>query len=129
MKIHEIKSLLGVAPSTFNDWQNNPEKKSLAALLSAIPKELAIELVKNGIAKKKTAPAMLLATVNCSIGNKKNHLDSKVIKELLTGKKPQSNLEKYAIDVIKTEASQQEIENFANFYRIAKKSVKAVLNG
>ena len=129
MKIQEIKSLLGVPSSTFNDWQNNPEKKNLAALLSAIPKELAMQLVKNGIAKKKAAPAMLLATVNCSIGNKKNHLHGKIIKELLAGKKPQSNLEKYALDVMKTEASQQEIENFASFYRIPKKSIKAVLHG
>lgn len=129
MKIHQIKSLLGVPPSTFNDWQNNPEKKNLAALLSAIPKELAIQLVKNGLEKKKDAPAMLLATVNCSIGNKNNHLNASVIKELLAGKSPQSNLEKYALDVMKTEASQQEIENFASFYRIPKKSIKAVLHG
>jgi hypothetical protein len=129
MKISEIKALLGVSSSTYNDWKNNPEKKNLAALLSAIPKELAVQFIKSGIAKKKAAPAMLLATVNCSIGNKKNHLTAVTIKGLLAGKSPQNNLEKYAIDVIKTEASQQEIENFASFYRIPKKSIKAVLHG
>lgn len=129
MKINEIKDLLGVSPSTYNGWQNNPEKKNLAALLSAIPKELAMQFVKSGIAKKKDAPTMLLATVNCSIGNKKNHLTAITIKGLLTGKSPQSNLEKYAIDTMKTEATQQEIESFASFYRIPKKSLKAVLHG
>ena len=129
MKINEIKALLGVSSSTYNGWQNSPEKKNLAALLSAIPKELAMQFVKSGIAKKKAAPAMLLATVNCSIGNKKNHLNAVTIKGLLAGKSPQNNLEKYAIDIMKTEASQQEIESFASFYRIPKKSLKAVLHG
>jgi hypothetical protein len=129
MKINEIKTLLGVSSSRSSNWQNNPEKKNLAALLFAIPKEFAVQFVKSGIAKKKTAPAMLLATVNCSIGNKNNHLTATTIKGLLAGKSPQSNLEKYAIDVIKAEASQQEIESFANFYRISKKSIKAVLHG
>lgn len=127
MKIKDINSLLGVPASTFNDWKKNPEKKKLAALLSAIPKELAEQLVKNGFALKKQAPSMLVATVNCSIGDKKKHLEAKIIKELLAGKSPQSNLEKYAIDVIKTEATQQEIESFASFYRIPKKSIKATL--
>jgi hypothetical protein len=128
MKIQEIKSLLGVSPSTYNDWQNNPEKKNLAALLSAIPKELAAQFVKNGITKKKAAPAMLLATINCSIGNKSNHLNAVAIRGLLAGKSPQNNYEKYAIDIMKSEATDQEIESFARFYRIPKKSIKAVLH-
>lgn len=129
MKIKEISDFLGVPPSTYNDWKKNPEKKKLAALLAAIPKELALQFVKSGSVVKHQAPSMLVATVNCSIGNKKNHLDAKAIKALLSGKQAHNNIEKYAINIIKTEASKQEIEKFASFYRISKKSIKAVLNG
>lgn len=64
----------------------------------------------------KQAPTMLIATINCSIGDKRNHLDAETIKKLLQGKEPATNLEKYALDVIKTEATQQEIEAFIEYY-------------
>lgn len=129
MKVKDISDFLGVPPSTFNDWKKNPEKKKLAALLTAIPIELAIGLVKSGLVVKKQAPTMLIATVNCSIGNKKNHIDVNTIKALLSGKAPQNNIERYAISIIKTEAVPQEIEQFASFYRISKKAIKALMNG
>lgn len=55
---------------------------------------------------------MLLATVNCSIGNKANHLDAKTVLPLLQGKEPSTALERYALDIINTEATQEEIEAF-----------------
>lgn len=128
MKIKEISELFGVPASTFHDWQKNPEKSNLAALLASIPKEIAVQYAKN-VKPKKQPPLMLLATVNCSIGDKNKHLDAKSVKNLLSGAKPKTVFEKYALDIIKTEASVQEIENFAKYYRIPKKSIMAVLNG
>lgn len=127
MKIKEIASLLGVPPSTLHDWKKNPEKKNLAAILTAMPKEVALEFIKD--ATKKQAPKMLLATVNCSIGNSTKHLKASDIKKLLSGNKPETSVEKYALDVIKTEATQEEIISFATYYRISKKSISKILNG
>lgn len=128
MKIKDISEVFGVPPSTFNDWKKNPDKKKLVALLSSIPKEEALEYAKTA-KQKKQAPQMLLATINCSIGNKKNHLDAKAIKEIFIQGKAVTSIQKYALGVIKSEATQEEIESFAKYYRIPKKSIKAILNG
>lgn len=127
MKTKEIASLLGVPPSTLHDWKKNPEKKNLAAMLTAMPKEVALQFINE--ATKKQAPKMLLATVNCSIGNAKKHLKASDIKKLLVENKPETSVEKYALDVIKTEATHEEIIAFATYYRIPKKSLNKILNG
>lgn len=127
MKTKEIASLLGVPPSTLHDWKKNPEKKNLAAILTAMPKEVALQFIKD--ATKKQAPKMLLATVNCSIGNTKKHLKASDLKKLLSGNKAETSVEKYALDVIKTEATHEEIISFATYYRIPKKSLSKILNG
>lgn len=61
---------------------------------------------------------MLLATINCSIGNKDNHLTAQTVKELLDGREPVNNLERYAIEIIRTEATQQEIDYFIKHYNV-----------
>lgn len=127
MKTKEIASLLGVPPSTLHDWKKNPEKKNLAAMLTAMPKEVALGFIND--ATKKQEPKMLLATVNCSIGNTKKHLKASDIKKLLVKNKPETSVEKYALDVIKTEATHEEIIAFATYYRIPKKSLSKILNG
>lgn len=127
MKTKEIALLLGVPPSTLHDWKKNPEKKNLAAMLTAMPKEIALQFIKD--ATKNQAPKMLLATVNCSIGNTKKHLKASDIKKLLSGIEPETTVEKYALEVIKTEATQEEIISFATYYRVPKKSLSKILNG
>ena len=56
--------------------------------------------------------SFLLATVNCSIGNKANHFSNQDLVNLFYKKDNFSNLEKYAIKVIKTEALAIEIDWF-----------------
>lgn len=129
MKIREVAQLLGIAPSTFNDWKKpGHEKHNLALLLSEISAEDAARLV--GMADKKALakPAMLMATVNCSIADKSKHLKIGQIKRLLSGKPPQTPSEKYALKIIKTEATIEEIMYFANYYKLPTAKVEQVLN-
>jgi hypothetical protein len=72
--------------------------------------------------------AMLVATANCSIGDKKKHLSVKQIKNLLIGQKPKDVYENYALKIIKTEALPQEIEAFAKIHNIPMKQINKVLN-
>lgn len=71
---------------------------------------------------------MLLLTVNNSIGNKKNHLTIDALCQLFTKKSDFSNLEKYALDTIKTEATEQEIAWFSQDYHIPLTTLKHVLS-
>ena len=71
---------------------------------------------------------MLVSTVNASIGNEKKHLSASEIKKLLMGKSPELPVEKYALDIIKTEALKEEIEDFAMHFKIPMKKVHKVLN-
>ncbi|MCR2055557.1 hypothetical protein CHLV4139_08665 [Campylobacter helveticus] len=74
----------------------------------------------------------LLLTINCSISNKKNHLNIEQVKDLFLNikhKKTHLNtLEKYAIDMIQTEAKKEEIEWFKEKYHIPQESIDNVLN-
>jgi len=71
---------------------------------------------------------MLVATVNSSIGNENKHLKADDIKKLLLGIPPRSPIEKYALDIIKTEALQKEIEDFATYFKIPIEKINTILN-
>jgi hypothetical protein len=71
--------------------------------------------------------AMLIATANCSIGDKKKHLNARQVKNLLLGKKPKNVYENYALKIIKTEALQQEIEAFAQIHNLQLEQINKVL--
>lgn len=130
MKIKEIHGILGVAPATFNDWKHpSHDKHNLAKLLVALPTNMAVKLIKEADTLIQNKPTMLLSTVNCSIGDKSKHLKASQIKALLSGKLPVSPLEKYALKIIKTEASHIEIEQFASYYKISKVKLQKTLNG
>jgi len=71
---------------------------------------------------------MLLLTVNNSIGNKKNHLTIESLCQLFSKSSNFSNVEKYALDTIKTEATPQELSWFSNDYHIPLSKLKHVLS-
>ena len=71
---------------------------------------------------------MLLLTVNNSIGNKKNHLTVQSLYQLFNKNSNFSNVEKYALDTIKTEATQEEILWFSQDYNIPLSKLKHVLS-
>jgi len=71
---------------------------------------------------------MLLLTVNNSIGNKKNHLTVEALCQLFNKNSNYSNVEKYALDTIKTEATEEEISWFSKDYHIPLSTLKHVLS-
>ena len=71
---------------------------------------------------------MLLLTVNNSIGNKKNHLTVESLCQLFSKKGNFSNIEKYALDTMKTEATLQELSWFSNDYHIPISKLKHVIS-
>jgi hypothetical protein len=80
--------------------------------------------------KTQEPPAMLRATVNCSIGNKSLHLKADDLIVLLSGGHIEnSTLEQYAIKTIKTEALQKEIDDFLSFYKIPKEKAYEIIYG
>ena len=124
MKAKDIANIFGVPPSTLNEWKKEGHsKKALADFLINVDKETIIKLYKS-----VTAYDMLVSTVNASIGNEKKHLGASDIKKLLMGKSPELPVEKYALDIIKTEALKEEIEDFAMHFKIPMKKVHKVLN-
>lgn len=124
MKAKDIANIFGVPQSTLNEWKKEGHsKKVLADFLTNVEKESILKLYKSA-----TAYDMLMATVNASIGNEEKHLGVSDIKKLLMGKIPQKPIEKYALDVIKTEALKEEIEDFAMHFKIPMKKVYKVLN-
>lgn len=124
MKAKDIANIFGVPQSTLNEWKKEGHsKKVLADFLTNVEKESILKLYKSA-----TAYDMLVATVNASIGNEEKHLGVSDIKKLLMGKIPQKPIEKYALDVIKTEALKEEIEDFAMHFKIPMKKVYKVLN-
>lgn len=79
--------------------------------------------------KIKEPPKMLVATVNCSIGDKNNHLKAEQIIALLNGKPQETIFEKYAIKTIKIEALQYEIDTFIGYYQIPKEKAYKIIYG
>ena len=124
MKAKEIADIFGVPQSTLNEWKKEGHsKKALADFLTNVEKEAILKLYKSA-----TAYDMLVSTVNASIGNEDKHLGANDIKKLLMGKIPEKPIEKYALDIIKTEALKEEIEDFAIHFKIPMKKVNKVLN-
>lgn len=71
---------------------------------------------------------MLLSTVNNSIGNKKNHITVEKLLSLFSKKTYLSELDKYIIDTIQTEATKEEINNFKNIFHIQNEDINYVLS-
>lgn len=83
--------------------------------------------------KVKKSNPMLLLTINCSIGNKRNHLSIKRLCDLFLHIKEKknslTNLEKYAITTMQEEAKPQEIELFKQEYpHIPKENIDYALS-
>jgi hypothetical protein len=118
MKTKEIHSILGVAPATFFDWnKTDSKKKRLAKLLKELDTDTVLELLEKAKNNAKK-PNMLLYTVNQSIGDKSKHFTLTSLKKLFYKKEPLTIYEKYALSVIKNEALDIEIKQFANYYKI-----------
>ena len=128
MKPQDINSVFGIAPSTLSDWNKEDNKKNaLAKLLKNITLEDAMEILE----QKDTStpkPMMLLSTVNCSIGNKEKHFTLTGLKKLFYKKDDLSVYDKYAIKTIKNEALKEEVDDFANYYKISTNRINKVLS-
>ena len=71
---------------------------------------------------------ILLSTINNSIGNKKNHITVQDLCNLFNGKKVFNDLDKYVIDTIQTEATEDELANFKKSYHIPSKNIEYILS-
>ena len=128
MKTKDIYAVFGIAPSTLSDWAKEDNKKNTLAKLL---KNMSIEEVKEILAKQqnhKEKPMMLLSTVNCSIGNKKKHFTLTGLKKLFYKEEPLNIYDKYALKTIKNEALEEEIVDFASYYKISLKRIEALLS-
>lgn len=127
MKTKEISSVFGVAPATLFDW-NKPEHKKykLAKLLKALDVKEALELLEANEPKPK--PMMLLSTVNCSIGDKSKHFTLTSLKKLFYKKDDLNPYEKYALKTIKNEAMDDEVKDFASYYKIPMNRIYKMLS-
>ena len=81
------------------------------------------EYTKRDGKRKNSMIPMLVGTVNNSIGNEKNHFTAKSLKELFFKKGNFTSLDRYAIDIIQTEATKSEIDCFAKNYQILEKNI------
>ncbi len=128
MKTKDIYAIFGIAPSTLSDWGKTDNKKNTLAQLL---KNMSIEDVKEILEKQqntKPKPMMLLSTVNCSIGNKEKHFTLTGLKKLFYKTEPLDIYDKYALKTIKGEAVEEEVNDFASYYKISPKRIKAVLS-
>ena len=72
---------------------------------------------------------MLLSTVNNSIGDKNLHFTVDKLLELFNKKCSEfTELEKYAVDTIQTEATIYEINSFKNYCHIKSKNIDYLLS-
>ena len=128
MKTKDIYKVFGIAPSTLSDWSKEDNKKNTLAKLL---KNMSIEEVKEILEKQqnhKAKPMMLLSTVNCSIGNKEKHFTLTGLKKLFYKAEPLNIYDKYALKTIRNEAAEEEINDFASYYKISLKRVEALLS-
>ena len=128
MKTKDIYKVFGIAPSTLSDWSKEDNKKNTLAKLL---KNMSIEEVKEILEKQqnhKEKPMMLLSTVNCSIGNKEKHFTLTGLKKLFYKEEPLNIYDKYALKTIRNEAVEEEISDFAAYYKISLKRVEALLS-
>ena len=128
MKTKDIYKVFGIAPSTLSDWSKEDNKKNTLAKLL---KNMSIEEVEEILEKQqhsKPKPMMLLSTVNCSIGNKEKHFTLTGLKKLFYKEEPLNIYDKYALKTIRDEAVEEEINDFASYYKISPKRIEAVLS-
>ncbi len=128
MKTKDIYKVFGIAPSTLSDWSKEDNKKNTLAKLL---KNMSIEEVEEILEKQqhsKPKPMMLLSTVNCSIGNKEKHFTLTGLKKLFYKEEPLNIYDKYALKTIRDEAVEEEINDFASYYKISLKRVEALLS-
>ncbi|TLS71983.1 hypothetical protein FE243_05210 [Aliarcobacter thereius] len=72
---------------------------------------------------------MLLSTVNNSIGDKNLHFTVDKLLSLFNKKCSEfTELEKYAVDTIQTEATSYEINSFKNYFHINSKNIDYLLS-
>lgn len=75
---------------------------------------------------------MLLTTINCSISNEKKHLKLDelidLVKHFNEKKTNLSPIQKYAINMIQTEASNEEIKYFVKNYNVNQQEMNNVLS-
>lgn len=72
---------------------------------------------------------MLLSTVNNSIGDKNLHFTVDKLLELFNKKCSEfTELEKYAVDTIQTEATSYEINSFKSYFHINSKNIDYLLS-
>lgn len=71
---------------------------------------------------------MLLATVNNSIGDRNKHMKINELIKLFDVQEELTNIQKYAIDMIQTEATDQEINFFVNKYNIFQEKLNHILS-
>ena len=72
---------------------------------------------------------MLLLTVNNSIGNPSLHLDTDDLVKLFNKKsKEYTNIDKYAVDMIQTESTKYEFNDFVKDYNIPNNKASYVLS-
>lgn len=118
--------MLGVPASTFFEWNKPDSKKNaLAKLLKNLSAENAQKLLNDPV--KKPKPLMLLSTVNASIGDKNKHFSLISLKNIFYKNSPLSSIEKYALKTIKKEALSEELNDFADYYKIPEKRIKETI--
>lgn len=72
---------------------------------------------------------MLLSTVNNSIGDKNSHFTVDKLLGLFNKKCNEfTELEKYAVDTIQTEATSYELDSFKKYFHINSKSIDYLLS-
>ncbi|OCL81814.1 hypothetical protein [Arcobacter porcinus] len=72
---------------------------------------------------------MLLSTINNSIGDKKLHFTIDNLLGLFNKKYNEfTEIEKYAIEIIQTEATNQELNNFKKEFKINSENIKYLLS-
>lgn len=74
-------------------------------------------------------PALLLSA-NCSISDKSKHISTEELYDLFMtlGTRELSDIEKYIIETIQSEAHPQEVQNFQTLYKIPQGNIEKLLN-
>lgn len=78
---------------------------------------------------RPTTPALLLST-NCSISDKSKHISTEELYELFMtlGTRELSDIEKYIIETIQSEAHPQEVQSFQTLYKIPQDNIEKLLS-
>ncbi len=71
---------------------------------------------------------MLLLTINNSIGDQKKHLTIAMLCDLFQKETDFSPVEKYAVDIIQTEATESELSSFSKQFNIPKEKINHVFS-